>query len=116
MVRYADDFVIGFQYRKEAEVFLKELKNRLKKCGLTLHPDKTRLIEFGRFAADNRKQRGLQKPETFDFLGFTHICGKTRSKGSFWLVRKTIKKRIRSKLKEIKAELMLRRHDPVGKL
>jgi hypothetical protein len=75
VVRYADDSVLGFQFQADAERFLEEWKERLRKFGLELHPDKTRLIEFGRFAAASRKQRGAGKPETFDFLGFTHICG-----------------------------------------
>jgi hypothetical protein len=79
---------------------------------LELHPDKTRLIEFGRFAAKNRKERGLAKPETFDFLGFTHVCGKTRD-GRFWLRRITIKKRLRAKLKQVRSELRRRRHWPI---
>ena len=80
-MRYADDTVVGFQHRSDAERFLDELRERLKKFGLELHPQKTRIIEFGRFAARNRKARGIGKPETFDFLGFTHICGTSRSGG-----------------------------------
>lgn len=79
MVRYADDWVTGFQYRSDAERFLRELKERFARFGLELHPDKTRLIEFGRFAVHNRKVRGQGKPETFNFLGFTHICGKRKT-------------------------------------
>jgi group II intron reverse transcriptase/maturase len=93
VVRYADDFVVGFQYRWEAEEFQAELRNRFAKFGLELHPDKTRLIEFGRFAARNQKQRGTGKPETFDFLGFTHICG-TSPKGRFTVLRQTIRSRM----------------------
>jgi RNA-directed DNA polymerase len=109
IVRFADDFIVGFEYRQDAERFLGELRERFAKFGLELHPDKTRLIEFGRFAAGNRRKRGLGKPETFDFLGFTHICGKTRT-GRFGLRRFTISKRLRAKLSEVKTELMRRRH------
>jgi RNA-directed DNA polymerase len=116
IVRYADDFVMGFQSRQEAGKFLYDLKTRLQKFGLTLHPEKTRLIEFGRYAAENRKRKGLSKPETFDFLGFTHICGKTLKAGYFCITRRTIKKRMRIKLQEIKTELMRRRHEPVATL
>src|SRR5215471_354493 len=112
IVRYADDFIVGFQHREDAERFQEELSERLAKFGLELQAEKTRLIEFGRFAAENRAARGLGKPETFDFLGFTHICGKTRS-GHFALKRITVKKRMRTKLKEVKAELMRRRHLPI---
>src|SRR5450631_1413577 len=101
VVRYADDNVIGFQHLADADRFLMEFRERLKKFGLELHPDKTRRIEFGRFAEINRNKRGEGKPETFDFLGFTHISGKDR-KGSYALKRKTISKRMRSKLLEIK--------------
>ncbi len=112
VVRYADDFVVGFQHRHEAEGFMDELRERLAEFGLELHPDKTRLIEFGRFAASNRQQRGEGKPETFDFLGFTHICGKKRS-GKFQVVRLTMKKRFRAKLKELKVELRRRLNRPL---
>jgi group II intron reverse transcriptase/maturase len=112
VVRYADDFVVGFEHRHEAEQFLAELRERFARFGLELHADKTRLIEFGRFAAANRKGRGDGKPETFDFLGFTHICGKTRG-GKFTVVRQTMRKRLRAKLKAVKAELRRRRHDPI---
>jgi RNA-directed DNA polymerase len=112
VVRWADDFVMGFQYRHEAERFLAELKERFAKFGLELHPDKTRLIEFGRFATQNQKEWGDGKPETFDFLGFTHICGKTR-RGKFTVLRKTARKKRQAKLKEIYTELRLRMHDPV---
>ena len=98
IVRFADDFVVGFQHLGDAKRFLSDLRKRFAKFSLELHPDKTRLIEFGRFAAKNRRGRGLAKPETFDFLGFTHVCGKTRD-GRFWLRRITIKKRMRAKLK-----------------
>ena len=112
VVRFADDFVVGFQYLGDAKRFLADLRERFAKFNLELHPDKTRLIEFGRFAAQNRKERGIAKPETFEFLGFTHLCGKTRD-GRFWLRRITIKKRLRAKLKQVKAELRRRRHWPI---
>lgn len=109
VVRFADDFVVGFEFRDDAERFLVDLEERFSKFGLGLHPEKTRLIEFGRFAAKNRAARGLGKPETFDFLGFTHICGKARS-GRFLLRRITISKRMRVKLHEVKDQLRRRRH------
>ena len=113
IVRYADDFALGFQYRRDAERLLTELRERMQKFGLTLHPEKTRLIEFGRFAAANRRQHGQGKPESFDFLGFTHACGtKFWSKG-FTVRRKTITKRLRAKLQEVKQTLMRRRHEPI---
>jgi group II intron reverse transcriptase/maturase len=112
IVRWADDFVVGFQHQGDAKQFQRDLRERFEKFSLELHADKTRLIEFGRFAAAHRSQRGLDKPETFDFLGFTHICGKGRS-GSFWLRRTTIKKRMRAKLVEVKDHLKRRRHQPV---
>jgi len=112
VVRYADDIVVGFQHRSDAEQFLGEMRERFRKFNLELHPDKTRLIEFGRFAAGNRKRGGQGKPQSFDFLGFTHICGKTR-KGKFAVTRQTIKKRMRAKLQAIKSELRRRMHDPV---
>jgi len=113
IVRYADDMVIGFQYQSEAEHFLQELKERLAKFGLELHQEKTRLIEFGRFAAANRAARGEGKPETFDFLGFTHICATTRKNNHFTVRRKTIAKRLQGKVKAVREEIMRRRHDPV---
>jgi len=112
IVRFADDIVMGFQYRDDAERFRQELKERLARFNLELHPEKTRLMEFGRFAVENRKKRGEGKPETFDFLGFTHICGKKRS-GKFAVLRKTMRKRMGAKLKEVKADLKERMHDPV---
>jgi group II intron reverse transcriptase/maturase len=112
VVRYADDFVLGFEHRAEAEQFQGDLTERLRKFNLELHADKTRLIEFGRFAATNRARRGAGKPETFNFLGFTHICGKTR-KGWFTVMRQTMRKRMRAKLKALKVELKRRRHDPI---
>jgi group II intron reverse transcriptase/maturase len=112
LVRWADDFVVGFQYQWEAERFLQELKKRFEKFKLELHPEKTRLLEFGRFAAEDRKKRGDGKPETFDFLGFTHICGKTRSKGIYTVIRQTIRKRLRAKLRTVKDGLRKRMHRP----
>jgi hypothetical protein len=112
VVRFADDFIVGFQYEWEARRFWDELRERLAAYGLELHPDKTRLLEFGRFAAVNRRRNGRGKPETFDFLGFTHVCGKTR-KGRFTVLRLTMRKRLRAKLLEIKTALRLRWHDPV---
>jgi len=112
VVRYADDLVVGFQHRTDAERFLQEFRERLAKFGLELHADKTRLIEFGRFAAQHRKQRGEGKPETFTFLGFTHFCGRTTHAGAFTVWRITAKKRMAVKLKAIKAELQRRKHDP----
>jgi len=112
VVRFCDDVVVGFQYQQDAEGFLEALRNRFRKFNLELHEDKTRLIEFGRFAVQNRKRQGKGKPETFDFLGFTHICGKTR-KGKFVVLRYTIAKRMRAKLLELKGELRRRLHWPV---
>jgi group II intron reverse transcriptase/maturase len=113
MVRYADDFIVGFQIRADGERFLEDLRERLREFGLELHGDKTRLIEFGRFAAARRQGRGQGKPETFDFLGFTHICSKTRRHGRFVIVRKTKRAAMQAKLAEIKAELRRRMHHPV---
>ena len=113
VVRYADDYVMGFQYRDEAEKFLSESKERFACYGLEIHSEKTRLIEFGRFAEENRKRRGLGKPETFDFLEFTHICARTRRNNCFTIRRKTIAKRLQRKLKEVRKEIMRRRHEPV---
>ncbi len=93
IVRWADDFIVGFERRDDAERFLVELRQRLARFGLDLHPDKTRLIEFGRYAADRRARRGLGKPETFTFLGFTHICARSKN-GRFWVRRKTNTKRM----------------------
>src|SRR5258707_11292085 len=112
VVRYADDMVLGFQYPEEADRFLSDFRERLGKFGLELHPEKTRRIEFGRWAERNRKKRGEGKPETFDFLGFTHISGKNR-KDYFTVRRKTIAKRMRGKLQELKQKLKRRRHDLV---
>jgi len=113
VVRYADDFVVGFQHRSDAERFLGELRERFAKFNLELHPDKTRLMEFGRFAAENRQRRGQGKPETFDFLGFTHACSRKR-KGTFTVLRFPISKRVRAKLKAIKEALRRRMHRPVA--
>jgi group II intron reverse transcriptase/maturase len=110
IVRYADDAVLGFEHRAEAEKFLEQLRERLAKFGLELHPDKTRLIEFGRFAADNRSKRGEGKPETFDFLGFTHICGRAHKTGRFTVHRRTMAKRMRTKLKQMGTNLRKRMH------
>lgn len=112
IVRFCDDFVVGFQYRKDAERFLGELRERFLEFNLELHKDKTRLLEFGRFAALNRKRQGRGKPETFDFLGFTHICGRTKN-GKFTVLRHSIGKRIRAKLEELETELRRRLHHPV---
>jgi group II intron reverse transcriptase/maturase len=112
IVRYADDFVVGFQRKADAEQFLHDLRDRLGKFTLALHPEKTRLIEFGRFAQANRADRGEGKPETFNFLGFTHICGRSR-RGKFLLHRRTRRDRMRTKLKEIKEELRRRMHQPI---
>ena len=113
IVRYADDFVLGFQHRKEAERFLEQLQERLRAFGLELHPDKTRLIQFGRYAAEHRQRDGQGKPETFNFLGFTHICGTIHKTGRFTVKRKTVGKRMAAKLKAIKAELRRRMHEPI---
>jgi group II intron reverse transcriptase/maturase len=113
IVRYADDFVMGFQHRSDAERCLRELRKRLEQFGLQLHPEKTRLIEFGRFAAERRASRGQGKPETFDFLGFTHYCSTTR-KGAFTIKRKSIAKRMRAALQKIKLQLRRRMHDTVN--
>jgi RNA-directed DNA polymerase len=112
IVRYADDFIIGFQHESDARRFLDELRERLEKFALSLHPEKTRMIEFGRFAAERRKRRGLDRPETFNFLGFTFICGKTRT-GKFQIKRKTRPDRMRAKLKAIKEEMRKRMHQPI---
>jgi RNA-directed DNA polymerase len=112
VVRYADDLAVGFEHEGDAYRFLDAMRERLGEFALSLHPDKTRLIEFGRFAAVDRKRRGLGKPETFAFLGFTFICGKSRQ-GSFQLHRKTRRDRMRAKLKDIKAELRRRMHQPI---
>jgi RNA-directed DNA polymerase len=112
ITRYIDDFIVGFQHRADAERFLRELRERLKQFSLELHPDKTRLIEFGRFAAPNRKQAGQGAPETFNFLGFVHISASSRT-GKFWVQRRTMQKRMTAKLHELKGELKRRRHQPI---
>ena len=112
LVRYVDDIVIGFQHRVDAERFRRDLMERFQKFNLELNADKSRLVEFGRFAASDRRRRGEGKPETFNFLGFTHICGKTR-KGKFTVVRQTMRHRLRAKLKELRLQLRRRLHDPV---
>jgi len=112
MVRLADDIVVGFQEKAEAERFWNELKERMKKFDLELHPEKTRLLEFGRYAAERRRKRGEGKPETFNFLGFMHIGGKSR-KGRFLVIRQTIRKRMQAKLKAIRIELRRRMHEPL---
>jgi RNA-directed DNA polymerase len=113
VVRFADDFVVGFEHRVEAERFLAELRERFTRFGLELHPEKTRLIEFGRRARRNREDRGDRgAPGSFNFLGFTHSCGKTR-KGGFTVLRQTMRKRWQAKLKAVKAELKARMHDPI---
>jgi hypothetical protein len=106
---------MGFQYRYEAERLLGELKKRFAEYGLEIHSEKTRLIEFGRFAEANRAERGEGKPETFDFLGFTHMCSRTRKRNRFTIRRKTIAKRLRAKIKEVRKEIMRKRHEPVPK-
>jgi group II intron reverse transcriptase/maturase len=112
LVRYADDIVVGFQYESDARRFWDAMRERLGEFALSLHPDKTRLIEFGRFAAANRERRGSGKPETFDFLGFTFICGKSRA-GKFLIRRKSRRDRVRAKLLEIKEALRKRMHQSI---
>jgi RNA-directed DNA polymerase len=112
IVRYADDFIVGFEHEADARRFLEEMRERLGKFALSLHPDKTRLIEFGRHATVRRAQRGEGKPETFNFLGFTLVCGKTR-RGKFQVQRKSRRDRMRAKLQEIKKELRLRMHQSI---
>jgi RNA-directed DNA polymerase len=116
VVRYADDIVLGFEHRADAERYLEEWRDRMRSFGLELHPDKTRLIEFGRHAAEQRQRRSEGKPDTFDFLGFTHMCGTTRKTGRFIVKRQTIRKRLSAKLKALKAELRHRWHIPVPQL
>jgi RNA-directed DNA polymerase len=112
ITRYADDFVVGFQHHAEAVRFQEELRERLRGFGLELHPEKTRLIEFGRFAVQRREERNLGKPATFNFLGFTHISAESRE-GKFLLVRQTMRERMRAKLREVKANLRRRQHLPI---
>lgn len=114
IVRYADDIVIGLESRDDAEVCLKEIQDRFAKFGLKLHPKKTRLIEFGRYAMERRHRRGDGRPETFEFLGFTHKCARTRTSGWFTVHRHSIAKRMRATLQKIKESLQKRRHHPIG--
>jgi len=115
IVRYADDFIVGFEHEKDARRFLDALRQRFEEFALSLHPEKTRLIEFGRFAAEDRKRRGLGKPETFNFLGFSFICGKSK-RGKFVIKRKSRRDRMRAKLQAIKQELRQRMHQPIPEL
>jgi RNA-directed DNA polymerase len=112
IVRYADDLVVGFEHEHDARRFWDTMRERFKEFAPTLHPDKTRLIEFGHHAAVNREKHGLGKPETFNFLGFTFICGKSR-RGRFLLKRKTRRDRVQAKLLEIKEEMRRRMHQPI---
>jgi len=112
VVRWADDFICGFEHEQGARRFLVDLRERFARFGLGLHPDKTRLIEFGRHAARRRSERGEGKPETFSFLGFTHLCGKSK-RGHFWVKRVTEKKRMAAKLRSLKHEVKRRRHLPI---
>jgi group II intron reverse transcriptase/maturase len=113
VVRFADDIVLGFQQQADAEQFRAELGERMRQFNLELHPEKTRLLEFGPFAINGRKWRGEGKPETFNFLGFTHICVKKRSNGRFTVMRQTVRQRLQAKLNEVKAELQRRMHEPI---
>ena len=113
IVRYADDFIVGFQHEIDARRFLDEMRERLRKFALSLHPEKTRIIEFGRFAVERRKRRGLGKPETFNFLGFTFICGKTHA-GKFQVKRKSRRDRMLAKLRMVKEEMRGRMHQPIA--
>jgi len=115
IVRYADDIVMGFGHEGEARRFVADMRQRMEKFALSLHPEKTRLIEFGRYAAERRVRRGLGKPETFNFLGFTHICGRSRS-GVFQLKRQTRRDRMRARLRALKEELQRRMHEPHNKV
>jgi hypothetical protein len=112
VLHYADDIILGFQWHTDADRFRTSLEQQLEKFGLELHPEKTRRIEFGQYVEQNRKRRGEGKPETFDFLGFTHKSGKNRN-GYYAVRRVTIRKRMREKLQEIKQQLRMRMHDPV---
>ncbi len=113
VVRFADDIVVGFYSKADADQFRAELTERMRKFNLELHPEKTRLLEFGPYAIDQRQWRGEGKPETFNFLGFTHICVKKRSNGRFTVLRQTIRKRLQAKLNEVKTELQRRMHAPI---
>ncbi len=112
IVRFADDYIVGFEHQRDAQQFLSDLRERLAKFCLELAPEKTRLIEFGQHAVQRRRARGLGRPESFEFLGFTHTCAKTKS-GRFMLKRITISKRMRAKLREVNDELKRRRHQPI---
>jgi RNA-directed DNA polymerase len=112
IVRWADDFIVGFQHRKDAEQFLKDLRARLGRFSLELHPEKTRLIEFGRYAARRRAEHGRGNPETFNFLGFTHICARSQ-RGAFLLKRRSMRKQMRAKLQEVKHDLRRRWHQSI---
>jgi hypothetical protein len=114
VIRYADDIVLGFEHEQEAQAFLHDLRERMRMFELALHPDKTRLIRFGRHAAEQRRRLGQGKPETFDFLGFTHFCTRSRITGAFVIGRKTIKKRMLAQLRAIKMELCRRWHDTIS--
>ena len=113
VIRYADDMIVGFQHEHEAKAFLEDVKERMRAFELALSPDKTRLIRFGRHAAKQRQMRGEGKPETFDFLGFTHFCTRSRKSGSFVIGRKTSKKRMVRQLQVVKVELRRRMHDSI---
>ena len=112
IVCYADDLIVGFEHKSDARRFLDEIRERLQEFALSLHSEKTRLIEFGRLAAPNRKRRGLGKPETFTFLGFTFVCSNTR-RGKFQIKRKSRRDRVRVKLQAIKQELRRSMHQPI---
>ncbi|HXN25080.1 MAG TPA: group II intron reverse transcriptase/maturase, partial [Candidatus Dormibacteraeota bacterium] len=116
VVRFADDIVVGFNSKADADQFRAELSERMRKFNRELHPEKTRLLEFGRYAIDQRQWRGEGKPETFNFLGFTHICIKKRSNRRFTVLRQTIRKRLQTKLNEVKATLQRRMHEPIPEL
>lgn len=113
IVRYADDFVMGFQHKHDADCFLNALRDRLSTFALSLHPEKTRLLEFGRFAAERRREQGKGKPETFDFLGFTHICSVRNKDGKYKILRLTSRKRLRATLSRLRLALLARMHDTV---
>jgi RNA-directed DNA polymerase len=113
VVRFADDIVVGFNSQADAEQFREELNERMRKFNLELHPEKTRLLEFGPYAINNRQRRGEGKPETFNFLGFTHICVKKRSHGMYTVLRQTIRKRLQAKLNAVQTELQRRMHEPI---
>ena len=116
VVRYADDVVFGFEHRWEAERFWKELQERFAEYGLTLHPTKTRMIQFGRYAELNRREQGKGKPETFDFLGFTHRCGRTWKGNRFQVQRTTVKQRLRAKLKQVREQLTRKKHRSIAEV